>query len=128
LLPSTGQNTTVVPQGVYTISDPQWSPNGAKLVYSRFDTPGEGAASVRVVNPDGTGEQVLRLDTGAFPGRLIDVAWRGNGAILVLTQDGPENISLYELSLSSFHPAKAKLLQTVRQDGGGRDEIAYVPQ
>ena len=35
------------------------------------------------MNADGTAEQVLRLDTGAFPGILMDFAWHGNALLLL---------------------------------------------
>lgn len=125
---ATGRSTMIVPQGPYYIGNPQWSADGSKIVYARYSPQGRGAESVRVLNADGMGEQVLRLDSGALPGVLLDFAWRSNGSVLLLTEDGPSKVSLFEVPLSNFHPAQATTLQTMNKGGDWVQQIVYVPR
>ncbi len=79
------------------------------------------------MNADGTAEQVLRLDIGAFPGILMDFAWHGN-TLLLLTEDGPGKLSVFEVPLSNFHPSAAKTLHTFEKRGELGYQIVYVPR
>ncbi len=85
---TTGRKQTILPQAAQYLSSLQWSPDGTKLVHVRTTITDTQASGIYVTNPDGSGEQRLRLDSGAFPGALEDVAWRNNGALMVMTQDG----------------------------------------
>jgi hypothetical protein len=124
---TTGKENVIVPMGAYSYGELQWSADSGKLAYARYVQNGNGAESLRIINADGTGEQALRLDTGAFPGILLDYAFRGN-TLLVLTVDGPSKLSLFEVPLSNFHPAQAKLLQSFDENGGRGGAIVYVPR
>ncbi|MDP9310921.1 MAG: hypothetical protein M3R24_08525 [Chloroflexota bacterium] len=125
---TTGRTQTIVPQAAQYISSLRWSPDGTKLVHVRTAINDTQASGIYVTNPDGSGEQMLRLDSGAFPGALEDVAWRNNGALLVMTQDGPRNLSVFEVPLSNFHPAQAKTLQTIGRDSDFWGIFVYVPR
>ena len=125
---TTGRERTIVPQRQQFIGHVQWSSDGTKLVHTRTLNNGSEPSSIHVTNADGTGEQVLRLEYGAFPGRLQDIVWRGNGTLLLLVNDGPRQSSVFEVSLSNFHPAAAKKLQTFSKEGEFFDEFVYVPR
>ncbi|HEX6291117.1 MAG TPA: hypothetical protein VFZ66_18175 [Herpetosiphonaceae bacterium] len=125
---STGRTTTIVAQRQQYIGHVAWSPNGGKLLHTRTLNNGAEPSSIHVTNADGTGEQALRLDSGAFPGRLQDVVWRNNGALLLLVNDGPGQVSAFEVALSNFHPAAAKKVQTFGKDSEFPDEFVYVPR
>jgi Tol biopolymer transport system component len=125
---TTGQSTTVVPMRDQYIGYVKWTPDGNKLVHARVLNNGMEPSSIHVTNADGSGEQVLRLEGGAFPGRLYDIAWRNNGSLLLLFADGPKKASVFELPLSKFHPASATKLATFNADGTFFDSFAYVPR
>jgi WD40 repeat protein len=125
---TTGNSITIVPMRDQFIGYVKWTPDGNKLVHARVVNNGGEPSSIHVTNADGSGEQVLRLEGGAFPGRLYDLAWRNNSSLLLLTADGPGKASVFEVSLSNFHPASAKKLATFNADGTFFDSFAYVPR
>lgn len=125
---ATGRKQTIVPQAEQYLASVQWSPDGSKLVHTRTPANSTEPAGIYVTNPDGSGEQMLRLDSGAFPGPLEDVAWRNNNAIMLATQDGPRQLSVFEVSLSNFHPAQAKTLQTFSRNSDFWGNFVYIPQ
>jgi len=125
---ATGQTKTLVPQQRGLIGNLDWTPDGTKLVHMRAPDYGADPATIHVTNADGSGEQIIRLDSGPFPGKVHDVAWRNNTTLLVLTGDGPGQLSVFEVPLSNFHPAAAKKLQTFAKNGNYFDSFVYVPR
>jgi hypothetical protein len=125
---ASGRSTTIVPQRQQFIGHVAWSPNGNKLVHTRTLNNGAEPGSIHVTNPDGSGEQVINLESGPFPGRLQDLAWSGNNTLLLLVNDGPRQSSVFELSLSNFHPSQAKKLQTFDRSSDFFDEFVYLPR
>lgn len=120
---------TIVPQGQYRIGNVHWSPDGSKIVHTRGVGYSEPISSVRVTNPDGSGEQVLRLEGGAFPGPLHDVAWRNNTTLLLLfSDDGNDQLVVYEVSLNNFTPVAATFIQYTNSFSEFGHEFAYMPR
>jgi len=75
--PDTGTSTQLPIKGV----DPQWSPDGAKLLYNR-------GTQIWIANADGTGERALAsiaATTGGFGNRVA--AWSPDGRQVVFTRN-----------------------------------------
>jgi hypothetical protein len=81
----------------------QWSPDGNKLLFSRW--PSFGSADVYVVNADGTGEKQL---TSGFP--AWNASWSPDGAKIVYEKSNPGNIADGEI-------------WTMNADGTGKKQI-----
>ena len=61
-----------------------WSPDGSKIVFSRYET--NGGANIYVINADGTGEVALTHDVGKIYN--LDPNWSPNGSKIAFSNQG----------------------------------------
>jgi Tol biopolymer transport system component/DNA-binding winged helix-turn-helix (wHTH) protein len=74
-----GQERLLYSSADWRIAKPRWSPDGAKLAFSRCRT-GEHTPAVEVVNSDGSGERVLRRP-GRVEMHMSD--WSNDGQVIL---------------------------------------------
>lgn len=87
---------------------PDWSPGGARLVFSRAPA-GSGNSDLWTVKPDGTGLQRV-TKTSLTSGREIGPAWSPNGKRIV------------------FYDQARGALSTIAPDGTGRAKVRDMQQ
>lgn len=125
-----GAERELLPEQSAQVRGVRWSPDGAMVLVSSGTTWNDPVTSLRVMNADGSGEQVVEFGAQGLALELRDIAWADEQTPLVLVLDQQAGqVQLHALPVTSFDASGLRLLGEfpAPENAGETVDILYVP-
>jgi Tol biopolymer transport system component len=98
-------------------ASPSWSPDGARIAFTRIAEPGTGAARSGIFVMDAGGGREMQVTQAAWPNVDFSAAWSPDGSMIAFTRAAPSAASEYPKAALYLVTPEGGRLRKLTSDG-----------